>query len=360
MEFIDELKQFSKRVSSLKDSIQTEEATKTSLIMPFFALLGYDVFNPEEFVPEFTADVGIKKGEKVDYAVMKDGKPVILVEAKWAGEQLEKHDSQLFRYFGTTAAKFAVLTNGIVYRFYTDLDEPNKIDARPFLEINMLNVKPTKANELAKFKKTDFSIEDITSAASELKYTGEIQNKFASELQAPSDEFLRFFLNSVYSGVKTQAVMERFRPILKKALNDFISELMNEKIKTALNVEATQYQGQEQQGVPQETIPEAEPEEAENKIVTTTEELGAYFIIKMILKDTIPLQDITYKDTINYISILYKGKTTKWICRLILSGTRKILIIPDGNKKEIKISLGSIYEIEQYRAQLLEVVKRYQ
>ena len=222
MEFIDELKQFSKRVSSLKDSIQTEEATKTSLIMPFFALLGYDVFNPEEFVPEFTADVGIKKGEKVDYAVMKDGKPVILVEAKWAGEQLEKHDSQLFRYFGTTAAKFAVLTNGIVYRFYTDLDEPNKMDARPFLEINMMNVKPTKANELAKFKKSDFSIEDITSAASELKYTGEIQNKFASELQAPSDEFLRFFLNSVYAGVKTQAVMERFRPILKKALNDFI------------------------------------------------------------------------------------------------------------------------------------------
>ena len=126
MDFIDKLKQFSKRVESLKDNIQTEEATKTSLIMPFFSLLGYDVFNPDEFIPEFTADVGIKKGEKVDYAILQDGKPVILIEAKWIGEKLEKHDSQLFRYFATCKAKFAILTNGQYYRFYTDLEEPNR------------------------------------------------------------------------------------------------------------------------------------------------------------------------------------------------------------------------------------------
>ena len=141
MDFIDQLKQFSKRVESLTGSIQTEEATKTAIIMPFFSMLGYDVFNPQEFVPEFTADVGIKKGEKVDYAIIQDGTPVILIECKSITENLERHDSQLFRYFGTTPAKFAILTNGIFYRFYTDLEDANKMDKDPFLTINILDIR---------------------------------------------------------------------------------------------------------------------------------------------------------------------------------------------------------------------------
>lgn len=359
MEFSDQLKQFSKRVASMKDSIQTEEATKTSLIMPFFSLLGYDVFDPNEFVPEFTADVGIKKGEKVDYAIVNEGQPVILIEAKWAGEKLDRHDSQLFRYFGTTCAKFAILTNGVIYRFYTDLDEQNKMDEKPFLEINMLNIKGSQVSELAKFQKSNFNIEAIVDTASELKYTNEIQALFAQELQDPSDEFLRFFLNSVYSGVKTQSVMERFRPILKKALNDYISELMNDKIKNALNVEAPQPEAVKPTETPDETEKEDAASRHEDKIVTTAEELGAYFIVKMILKDTVPTQDITYKDTVNYIGILYQNKVTKWICRLILNASRKILILPDENKKEVRYSLESIYDIENYRDQLIEVAKRY-
>lgn len=156
MDFIDQLKQFSKRVESMKDSIQTEEATKTAIIMPFFSMLGYDVFNPQEFVPEFTADVGIKKGEKVDYAIIRDGQPVILIECKSISENLDRHDSQLFRYFGTTTAKFAILTNGIIYRFYTDLDSPNKMDDDPFLTINILDVRENQVPELKKFSKSVF------------------------------------------------------------------------------------------------------------------------------------------------------------------------------------------------------------
>lgn len=90
MDFIDQIKQFSKRVESIKDNLLTEEATKTSVIMPFFSLLGYDVFNPSEFMPEFTSDVGIKKGEKVDYAILNDGEPVILIEAKMDWRTLGK------------------------------------------------------------------------------------------------------------------------------------------------------------------------------------------------------------------------------------------------------------------------------
>ena len=111
MDFKDQIKQVGERVVKLKDQIKTEEATKTALIMPFIQCLGYDVFNPLEVVPEFTADIGIKKGEKVDYAILKDGQPTILIECKWWGENLILHDSQLFRYFHTTKAKFGILMN---------------------------------------------------------------------------------------------------------------------------------------------------------------------------------------------------------------------------------------------------------
>ena len=141
MDFKDYIKQIGDRVVKLKDQIQTEEATKNAFIMPFFQALGYDIFNPLEFVPEFTADVGIKKGEKVDYAVVTDGKPQILIECKSVSERLTKHDSQLFRYFGTTNSKFAILTNGKEYRFFTDLDEPNKMDSTPFLTVDIENIR---------------------------------------------------------------------------------------------------------------------------------------------------------------------------------------------------------------------------
>jgi len=133
MDFKDQIKQLGERVIRLKDQIQTEEATKNAFIMPFIQALGYDVFNPLEVVPEFTADIGIKKGEKVDYAIMKEGQPIILIECKWWGDNLDVHNSQLFRYFHTTKSKFGLLTNGIQFRFYTDLMETNKMDEKPFL-----------------------------------------------------------------------------------------------------------------------------------------------------------------------------------------------------------------------------------
>ena len=202
MDFIDQLKQFSKRVDSLKGSISTEEATKTAVIMPFFAMLGYDVFNPQEFVPEFTADVGIKKGEKVDYAIIQDGEPVILIECKSISENLNKHDSQLFRYFGTTSAKFAILTNGMEYRFYTDLDNPNKMDESPFLTVNILDIRDNQVPELKKFCKSVFDIDSIFSTASELKYVQAFKRVFAEQLDEPSDDFTRLFLQDCYPGPK--------------------------------------------------------------------------------------------------------------------------------------------------------------
>lgn len=349
MDFIDQIKQFSNRIKGLKDSIQTEEATKTSIIMPFFSMLGYDVFDPQEFVPEYTADVGIKKGEKVDYAILKDGKPCILIEAKSISENLDKHNSQLFRYFGTTEAKFAILTNGIRYKFYTDLEQPNKMDAKPFLDVNILDIKENQVTELKKFSKSSFDVEKIFDTASNLKYSTQFKTVFANELQNPSDSFVSLFVSAVYDGKKTQSVIEKFRPILKASLNQYITENMNEKIKSALNA-------QEETAETEEIEEDIKPK---RNIVTTQDELEAYFIIKNILKEVVNIDDITFKDNERYMAVLYKNKTTKWICRLYFNTSTKYITIPDADKKEKRISLNDLYEIEQYKQDLLDVLTRY-
>lgn len=355
MDFIDQIKQFSKRVEQLKDSLSTEEATKTSIIMPFFALLGYDVFNPAEFMPEYDADYGTKKGEKVDYAILSNGQPTILIECKWIGEPLTKHGAQLFRYFSTTSAKFGILTNGQLYQFFTDLDESNKMDVKPFLEIDILNIKDTQIAELKKFHKQNFDVDTIFDTASELKYSNEFRNIFAAQLQNPSDDIVRLFLADTYSGKCTQKVVDRFKPILKKTLNNYIAELMNEKIKTAL-------QAQEETSAP--AGPEAEPEPAEEsaepKVQTTEEELEAFFLVKNILKAvTGNPDDISYKDNERYMAVLYKNKTTKWICRFYFNGNKKFIKIPDEAKNDIRIDISNVYDIEKHSAELINVLKRY-
>ena len=106
--------------------------------MPFFAMLGYDVFDTDEFMPEFVCDVGTKKGEKVDYALLKDGEPVILIEAKRAGMKLQKQQqSQLYRYFTVNHCRLAILTNGVTYQVFSDINTPNIMDDDPFLSFNL-------------------------------------------------------------------------------------------------------------------------------------------------------------------------------------------------------------------------------
>lgn len=356
MDFIDQLKQFSARAEKLKPQIQTEEATKTSLIMPFFQqVFGYDVFNPDEFVPEFTADVGIKKGEKVDYAIFFDGKPMILIEAKWCGAPLDKHDSQLFRYFGTTSAKIGILTNGIAYKFYTDLEEQNKMDLKPFLELDLLNIKETIVPELKRFCKSNFNADEIFSSASELKYSNEIKVYFDEQLKEPSDDFIKFILAHMYDGMKTQAVIDKFRPLIKSTLNNYINELMNDKITAALKTERT--------APPEPSVPQQPEEEPKSKVITTVEELEAFGIIKGLLCGVIDPEKLSFRDTESYISVLFDGKVTKWICRLTLDERKKVLIIPPGvepsSDKESRYQLNTINDIYNYRENLVASAKRF-
>ena len=148
--------------------------------------MGYDVFNPTEVVPEFVADLGLKKGEKIDYAIFKDSAPIILIECKHWAQNLDLHDGQLLRYFHVSKARFGLLTNGIVYRFYSDLVEANKMDEKPFLEFAITDIKDNQIEELKKFHKSYFDAESIVNTASELKYANELRNLLSQELNNPS------------------------------------------------------------------------------------------------------------------------------------------------------------------------------
>ncbi len=349
MGFNEDLKSFAERIIPLKDTISTEEATKMSMIIPFFQLLGYDVFNPSEFCPEYTADVGIKKGEKVDYAILINDQPEILIECKWCGESLTKHGSQLFRYFSTSPAKFAILTNGLTYQFFTDLDEANKMDLTPFLEINIDNLKDAQINELKKFSKEVFDKDNIFSTASELKYSTLIKGLLSQDLDAPSDDFVRYVLSGVYDGPKTQKVIDKFKPIVKKSFNGFINDLVNQKISSALTPEDIEASND----IPLET------DTAKSKIITTEEEIEAFYIIRGILAGTISVDEVVYRDTESYFGILFQDNNRKPICRLNLDTKNKQLLIPDESKKFNRIYIDTLDDIYKYKNELIDVAKRY-
>lgn len=352
MDFKDQILQLAGRVEKLLPQLKTEEATKNALIMPFIQVMGYDVFNPFEVSPEFIADIGIKKGEKVDYAILKEGEPAILIECKHHMENLDPHNSQLFRYFHTTKAKFGLLTNGLLYRFYTDLDEKNKMDDTPFFEFIITEIKEAEIIELKKFHKSYFDVESITNTASELKYLNELKALLSREMLTPSDNFVSFFTRQVYSGVLTAKIKEQFSPIIKRSFNSLISDAISERLKSALNqekhLEATEVG----------KIEESMTAEATPSIVTTAEELEGFYIIKSILRQHIDAKRINYRDAQSYFAILLDDNNRKTICRLYLDGTKKYLAILDDNKKEVRHEIHLLDELYGYVEDLLVVLAR--
>lgn len=348
MELYNQLKGLADKVEQLKDKIGTEESTKHAFTLPFINILGYDAFNPTEVVPEFTADLGLKKGEKVDYAIFQNDVPILIIECKYWKQDLNVHNSQLFRYFHVTKTRFALLTNGIVYRFYTDLEETNKMDEKPFLEFDITNLKENTAKEIEKFHKSKFDVSKIVDNASNLKYTREIKSLIDQELQFPSQEFVRLFANRAYNGRLTSHVMEEFTDIVNKAFTQIISEKVNDRLNSALNKE------EEKQKNEEEII-----EEPKSKIETTEEELEAYQIVVAILRRILPKERIVFRDTQSYFGILLDDNNRKPICRLHLNSGNKYISIFDENRKETKEPIQSIDDIYNYEKHLLKTAEHY-
>lgn len=353
MDFKDQIKQLGERVAKLKDQIQTEEATKNAFIMPFLQALGYDVFNPTEVVPEFVSDIGLKKGEKIDYAIFKDGTPTILIECKHWAQNLNIHDGQLLRYFHVSKAKFGILTNGIVYRFYSDLVAANKMDEKPFLEFNINEVKDNQVEELKKFHKSVFDAESITNTASELKFMNELKQLIQQELINPTPDFVKHFARQVYPSVVTSKVLEQFTNLTKKSIQQHISDLITERLKTALTKEDEETKKQDVvQALEQAKLDEV-------KVVTTEEELEGFMIVKTILRQKISANRISHRDAQSYFAILLDDNNRKTICRLYLNGSKKFLVTLDDQKKEVKNEINSLDDIFKHSETLLKIVDNY-
>lgn len=357
MDFKDTLKQLSGRVIKLKDNIQTEEATKNAFIMPFINALGYDVFDPMEVVPEMTCDIAMKKGEKIDYAIMKDAEPVILIECKHWAQDLNLHDNQLIRYFNVSKAKFGVLTNGIVYRFYTDLIELNKMDAKPFLEIDITDLKDSQIEELKKFHKSYFDVDNILSSASELKYTGELKLIFSKEFANPSPEFVKYFAKQVYDGMITPKLLEQFTSLTKKSINGYINDLISERLKSALKTEEGIEIGD---NIEKNDTIAIEQTDKDDKIVTTEEEIESYLLVKAILRKHVDVSRIVYRDAQTYFAILFDDNNRKPICRMYFNSSKKYVSTFDENKKETKHLIGSLDDIYSYSEDIIKIVEFYQ
>jgi hypothetical protein len=352
MDFKDQIKQLADRVTKLKEQIQTEEATKNAFIMPFLQSLGYDVFNPLEVVPEYVTDIGIKKGEKIDYAIFKDGSPTILIECKHWAQNLNLHDGQLLRYFHVSKAKFGLLTNGVTYRFYSDLVEANKMDEKPFLEFNITEIKDNQIEELKKFHRSIFDAESITNTASELKYTNELKHLLQQELANPSPDFVKHFARQVYPSVVTAKVLEQFTNLTKKSIQQHISDLITERLKTALTKE-------DEKTKEQEAIQAEQAKADENKVLTTDEELEGFMIVKTILRQKISATRVSYRDAQSYFAILLDDNNRKTICRLYLNGGKKYFVTLDEQKKEVKNEITSLDDIFKHSETLLKIVENY-
>ncbi len=341
MEFLEKINQLKERALGLKDNLKTEEATKNALVMPFLNALGYDVFNPLEVVPEYIADSRFKKDEKVDYAILKDNSPVILIECKKVENDkldVKKHAGQLFKYFTASKAKFIILTNGIVYKFFSDVEETNVLDKEPFFTFNLFDFKENQIDTLSEFCKENFDIDKAFSNAGDLKYIKQFEEVIEKEYRNPSDEFVRYLLDKsgIFDGIKTAKVIEKHKKTTIEAFNLFMSKVMKTSLDFSLNSKS-------------------EEKDKKNDVVTTLEELEGYAIIKSILNETIDINRVTYRDNSSYFNILLDDNIRKTVCRLYFNRSQKYIAFLDENKEQ-KIPIDCVNSIFRFEKQLKERV----
>lgn len=354
MELKLKLEQLHQRVNGLKDQIQTEEATKNAFVMPFIQILGYDIFNPTEVVPEHICDIGTKKGEKVDYVIRKNDEPILIFECKHWKENADAHNSQLHRYYHVSKARFGVLTNGTIYNFYADLEKPNIMDEKPFLTIDIEDLKDSSIKILESFTKSEYNLETILDSAEALKYIKAIRKEFEKEIENPSDEIVKLLVNRFFDKPLIASRMIAFKEYTKKALAISINESISDRLKSALNIN---------EKIEKQDEGKTNPINQNNevaKVITTAEELEAFQIVKAILREKIPSIRISPRDTQSYFGVLLDDNNRKPICRFYFNTANKYLeLFHNGKDAGEKIQLNSLDEIYEYRDQLHQTIANY-
>lgn len=342
----EKLRILAERIKAHSSAMATEEAVKTAVVLPFFAALGYDIFNPSEVVPEFTADAVGKKGEKVDYAVQVDGKIRILVECKPISTVLDKvHLAQLYRYFSVTSAKFALLTNGRHFRFHTDLDEPNKLDPVPFLSFDLSDTHAGTLAELKKFAREDFDVEGILASAHRLKYTSAIKSQILAALEQPPEDLVRLVTAGLYDGRFTAAVRDQMTPLVKAAFREIVRDTVQSRLSSALaDTEIV------------EPVVTAEP--AVEETVTTVEEIEGFHIVRAIVRDVVQAKRVTMRDQKSYCGVLVDDNNRKTLARLHFNRSIKYLGLFDGEKEE-RVRLETLDDIYDHAERLRATASEY-
>jgi hypothetical protein len=341
------LRAIAERVKSHSSTMATEEAAKTAVVLPFLRSLGYDVFDPTEVVPEFTADGVGKKGEKVDYAVKIDNEIRILIECKPISVPLEKkHLDQLYRYFSVTNAKFAILTNGRTFNFYTDLEAPNKLDTRPFLVFDVSDFNAGIVAELRKFEKGAFDVSAILATAERLKYTSGVKQVISKLIEEPSEEFVKMVSGSVYEGRMTFQVKEMFTGIVRAAFREVIMDTVKNRLSNAL-------------AETEEVIEKIDsPIDEEPDVVTTDEEREGYMIIKAIVRETIGAKRVVMRDQKSYCAVLVDNNNRKPLARLWFNRSVKYIGLFDGETEE-RLIVDSLDKIYEFSDRLRATARKY-
>lgn len=354
VEFAERIAGLAKKVGNMGSALNTEEATKTALVLPFIAALGYDVFNPSEVVPEFAAPIGEYKDARVDYAILVEGKPILLIECKPFGAPLEaKQCNQLQLYFHGTDAPIAILTDGNRYRFFSDLEAPNRMDAKPYMEFALADMDEALIPELRKLAKGKFDRNACLSAANELKYNREFKRILAEQMESPHEDFARFFIRQAYDGKITQQVLDRFTPVLVAAMNQFINDRINERLKNAMT----------QQQKPEAPDPSAQEAPAEDKtasgIVTTPEEIEAWYLIKSLLVGVVDSERVTMRDAQSYCAILLDDNNRKPLCRLHFNGKQWRVGLFDGDNRDDRVNIDRLDDILPLGERIRATARQY-
>lgn len=351
-DFFERISQISSRSKVAERQALTEEATKTSVILPFLQTLGFDVFNLDEVIPEFNSDVGTKKGEKVDFAVKIDGKIAMLIEAKPANVKLgDTQFNQLFRYFTVTEARLAILTNGREAWFFSDTDEPNKMDKRPFFKFDFQNFDKEQVEELARFQKPNFAIDAIVEAASNLKYTRAAANYLRKQLEEPDEDFIRLIGRQIHEGSITKSVSEQLRPAVQAALDEVIRDRIQDKLGVTFSGE-------------KKTFPESEEtlsvSSKDEEIITTDDEISAHLIVRAIAARHVPVNRVAIRDAKSYCAILMDNNNRKPICRLYFNSiTTRHIGIFDTDKSEVRHKVTGPEDLYNFADQIESIIKSY-
>ena len=361
MTFEDDLKEFIKTIPEKLEHIDSEETSKIALITPFLRLMGYDTTNPAEVKAEYTADVGTKQGEKVDFAILEDGNPIIFIECKSATNELSTDNiSQLYRYFSITDIQIGILTNGVDYKFFTTGEDNNRMDEKPFLDINLLNLTKKDIKELEKFKKVNFDVDEVVSRADNLKYRNLIKKTLITEFDNPSDEFIMAVGKQVYDGRLTQGIKEKFGNIISIAVTEIINERVNKTLNDAVANNETEQEDNND-------VEEKEEFIDEDGIITTDIEKEGYFIVKSIASELIDPTRVAIRDRKQYCNILFDNNQRFPIVRFYFNNENhlrvefydEITLTKNGGKKGEKIDIEAVSELYSYKQRMLDVIQQY-